>query len=60
MLALSVCPSRGSQLPQRGSQGVRQFRYAILQLCVKDYYSGGRNYFEQALEICWATVQLGS
>ena len=23
-------------------------------------YSGVRNYFEQALEICWATVQLGS
>ena len=31
MLALSVCPLRGSQLPQRGSQVVRRFRYAKLQ-----------------------------
>ena len=31
MLALSVCPLRGSQLPQRGSQVVHRFRYAKLQ-----------------------------
>ena len=30
MLALSVCPLRGSQLPQRGSQGVRQSQPAKL------------------------------
>ena len=31
MLALSVCPLRGSQLPQRGSQGVLRLRNAKLQ-----------------------------
>ena len=30
-VALSVCPLRGSQLPQRGSQVARRFRYAKLQ-----------------------------
>ena len=33
MLALSVCPLRGSQLPQRGSQGVlRNAKLQFIQL----------------------------
>ena len=31
MLSLSVCPLRGSQLPQRGSQETRRSQYANLQ-----------------------------
>ena len=37
-VALSVCPFRGSQLPHRGSQGVRRFRYAKQQFVFENRF----------------------